>query len=50
MTPLLLASLMNNYEIVKLLRRRGHKIEIPHRADCKLLMLLLLLLINVFVL
>uniref|UniRef100_A0AC34FVI2 Ankyrin repeat protein n=1 Tax=Panagrolaimus sp. ES5 TaxID=591445 RepID=A0AC34FVI2_9BILA len=34
-TPLMLACLCNNYAIVECLLLRDHRIDLPHRADCK---------------
>lgn len=36
MTPLMLACVCNNYAIVECLLLRGHKLELPHRGDCRL--------------
>ncbi|CDW56434.1 Transient-receptor-potential-like protein [Trichuris trichiura] len=35
MTPLMLAAHCDNYEMIKLLLKLGHKLDLPHRPDCK---------------
>lgn len=38
MTPLMLASIKNNFAMVAMLLQRGHEITMPHRAQCKSLL------------
>ena len=35
-TPLVLASHLNNYELIDMLLKRGHKLERPHPPNCML--------------